>query len=153
MPLTEITIKNLKPRDKLYRIADEKGLCIEVTPSGGKLWRLKYRFDGKQKLLALGKYPEITLEEARERRDDARKMLAHGIDPSETRKAEKAAEEAAERDRQKDPVRFMLDDSGALSFRLDGKRSLCLTAKETAALRVFLEATKGVRIDEANSCR
>ncbi|MCL2791375.1 MAG: integrase arm-type DNA-binding domain-containing protein, partial [Desulfobulbus sp.] len=92
MPLTETAIKNLKPGEKLYRVADEKGLCLEVTPSGGKLWRLKYRFGGKQKLLALGKYPEITLREARDRRDEARKLLAHGVDPSEERKAEKAAE-------------------------------------------------------------
>ena len=94
MPLTETAIKNAKPKEKDYRLADEKGLFVLVTTAGGKLWRLKYRFEGKQKLLALGKWPEITLKEARERRDEARKLLAYGIDPSEERKAEKAAREA-----------------------------------------------------------
>jgi Integrase len=92
MPLTEVTIKNLKPGNKIYRVADEKGLCLEVTPSGGKLWRYRYRHGGRAKMLALGKYPEITLKEARERLIEARKLLAHGIDPSQARKDEKAAE-------------------------------------------------------------
>jgi len=103
-------------------------------------------------MLSLGKYPEISLEEARRRCDEARNLLAHGIDPSEVKKKQKAAREADQHDPQKDPARFMLDDQGALSFRLD-KRSLYLTAKETAALRVFLEATKGVRTEEAAPCR
>ena len=91
MPLTETTIKNAKPKEKDYRLADEKGLFVLVTTAGGKLWRLKYRFGGKQKLLALGKYPEISLAEARERRDEARKQLAHDIDPGEARKEKRAA--------------------------------------------------------------
>lgn len=94
MPLTETAIKALKPRTKIYRVADSKGLCLEITPSGGKLWRYRYRHDDKAKMLALGKYPEISLKEARERRDEARKQLAHGIDPSGARKEERAVEEA-----------------------------------------------------------
>jgi len=94
MPLTETAIKNLKPGVKMYRVADEKGLCLEITPSGGKLWRYRYRHGDKAKMLALGKYPEITLKEARERRDEARKLLAHDVDPSEARKAKKAARSA-----------------------------------------------------------
>ena len=151
MPLTENAVKHAEPKEKDYKLAHEKGLFLLVTRAGGKLWRLAYRFEGKQKLLALGQWPEINLEEARERRDSARKLLAHGIDPSEARKEEKAAMEAAERERQENPTRFMLDDSGALSLRL-GKHSLHLTAKETAALRIFLEATKAVRIEEATPC-
>ena len=95
MPLTDTAVKNLKPGGKMYRVADGKGLCVEVTPSGGRLWRYRYRFDAKANMLALGKYPEITLKEARERRDAARKLLAHGIDPSEARREERAAQEAA----------------------------------------------------------
>ena len=93
MPLTTTKqIENLKPRPKLYRVAViGGGLCIEVTPSGGKLWRFRYNYAGKEKLLALGKYPEIALKDARERRDEARKLLANGIDPGEARKEEKAA--------------------------------------------------------------
>ena len=93
MPLTETAIKNAKPKEKDYRLADEKGLFVLVTTAGGKLWRLKYRFEGKQKLLALGKWPEISLKEARDRRDEARKLLAHEKDPGEVKKAEKTAEE------------------------------------------------------------
>jgi hypothetical protein len=69
---------------------DGSGLYLEISPSGGKLWRLKYRFVGKEKRLALGKYPEISLKEARERRDEARKLLANGVDPSAVKQAQKA---------------------------------------------------------------
>ncbi|NAS98229.1 integrase [Pseudomonas syringae pv. actinidifoliorum] len=91
MALTDTALRNAKPRDKLYRLADAQGLCIEVTPSGGKLWRLRYRFDGKAKMLSLGIYPAITLAQARERREAARKMLAQGVDPSAHKQQEKTA--------------------------------------------------------------
>lgn len=90
MPLTDTQIKALKPEAKARKHADEKGLFLLVTPSGGKLWRLKYRVDGKEKLLALGVYPEVSLKAARARRDDARELIAAGVDPSEARKTEKA---------------------------------------------------------------
>jgi integrase len=90
MPLTDTAIRRAKPIAKPIRIADSAGLYLEVSPSGGKLWRFKYRFDRKQKLLALGAYPAISLASARDRRDQARKMLAEGIDPGEQRKAAKA---------------------------------------------------------------
>lgn len=89
--LTDPAIRNAKPKDKPYRLSDALGLYIEIAPSGGKLWRLKYRFGGKEKRLALGVYPDVGLKEARQRRDEARKLLAAGIDPSENRKAQKAA--------------------------------------------------------------
>ena len=95
MPLTDASLRNLKAAAKSRKIADSKGLYIEVAPSGGKWWRLKYRFRSKEKRISLGVYPDITLREARDRRDDARKLLARGIDPSEHRQAEKKA--AAER--------------------------------------------------------
>jgi integrase len=91
MPLTDLAIRKAKPTDKPIRISDEKGLYLEVSPSGGKLWRLKYRFDGKEKRLALGIYPDVSLADARQRRDDARKILANSADPGEVRKAQKAA--------------------------------------------------------------
>ena len=83
MPLTIVAINHAKPKDKTYRLYDEKGLYLEVTKSGGKLWRLKYRFGGKEKRLAIGTYPEITLKDARAARDAARAQLAAGTDPSE----------------------------------------------------------------------
>ena len=95
MPLTDVVLRKIKPGPKTVRMADEKGLYLEVSPSGGTWWRLKYRFDGKEKRLSLGVYPEVSLKEARERRDKARGMLRDGIDPSANRKARKTAEAKA----------------------------------------------------------
>ena len=89
MPLTDTAVRNTKPREKPYKLADERGLFLLVTPAGGKWWRFRYSFDGKEKLLSLGTYPDTTLALARERRDQARKPLADGIDPGEQRKAAK----------------------------------------------------------------
>lgn len=91
MALTDAAVKNAKPTDKPRKLADEKGLFLLLTPGGGKWWRLKYRMDGKEKLLSLGVYPDVGLKEARERRDEARKLLADGVDPSDNRKAAKSA--------------------------------------------------------------
>lgn len=91
MPLTNAAIKAAQPQAKPYKLADEKGMYLEVAPSGGKWWRLKYRFEGKEKRISLGTYPDVGLKEAREKREDARRLLAAGIDPGESRKAQKAA--------------------------------------------------------------
>lgn len=91
MPLTDTTIRNTKPGDKPKSLADERGLSILIQPSGGKWWRFRYRFNGKAKMLSFGVYPDIGLKEARERREEARKLLAQGVEPSENRKAQKAA--------------------------------------------------------------
>lgn len=91
MPLTDTAIRNAKPGEKPVKLFDERGLYLEVSPGGGKWWRLKYRFDGKEKRLSLGVYPEVGLKDARNRRDNARKLLADGIDPSGHRKAAKSA--------------------------------------------------------------
>lgn len=96
MPLTDKAIRNAKPGPKPVRLSDERGLYLEVTPAGGKWWRFRYRHGGKEKLLSMGTYPDTGLAQARERRDEARKLLADGIDPSEHRKATKAMR--AERD-------------------------------------------------------
>ncbi len=90
-PLSEVRVNKAKPTDKEYKISDGGGLHLLITPSGGKLWRLKYRFDGKEKLLAFGSYPEISLAIARQRREETRKLLAFGQDPGEAKKAAKRA--------------------------------------------------------------
>ncbi len=90
MPLTDTAIKNAKPCDKTARMFDGGGMYLEISPAGGKWWRLKYRYDSKEKRLSLGVYPDVSLKDARQRRDDARKLLADGIDPGENRKAVKA---------------------------------------------------------------
>ncbi len=87
--LTDKEIQNAKPRAKLYRLADGDGVYLEVSPAGGKLWRLRYRYGGKEKMLALGKYPRVRGPEARKRAGEARQALHEGRDPSAERKAEK----------------------------------------------------------------
>jgi len=91
MPLTDTAVRNAKPGDKPIKLADEKGLFLLLNPNGSKYWRMKYRFEGKEKLLALGVYPDTSLKDARERRDEARRLIASGVDPSEVKKAQKAA--------------------------------------------------------------
>jgi integrase len=90
MMLTNTQIKNVKPGERAVKLFDGGGLYLEIAPSGGKLWRLKYRFDGKEKRLSLGRYPETPLADARRRREAARELLGKGVDPSEDRKAKKA---------------------------------------------------------------
>ncbi|MDP2101144.1 integrase arm-type DNA-binding domain-containing protein [Tabrizicola sp.] len=90
MALSDTRIRTLKAKDKPYKESDEKGLFLLVTPAGGKLWRLKYRIDSKEKLLAFGAYPDVSLADARAARDEARKVIAAGEDPSELRKAVKS---------------------------------------------------------------
>ena len=90
--LTETKIRALKPRTKLYRVADTKGLCIEVPPTGSKLWRFRYRHNGKARMLGFGEWPAVTLADARQRRDQARVLVAKGLDPSAERQREKRAE-------------------------------------------------------------
>jgi len=85
--LTDKEIKNAKPSKKRIRLFDERALYLEVSPNGGKWWRLKYRFDGKEKRLSLGVYPDVGLKVARDRRDAARKLLSDGIDPGANKRA------------------------------------------------------------------
>ena len=89
--LTDVTVRNAKPKEKPYKIADERGMYLLVQTSGGKLWRFDYRYFGKRKTKALGSYPDVSLNKARELRDEARKLLASEVDPGEVRKAERAA--------------------------------------------------------------
>lgn len=91
MALSDTAIRAAKPREKQFKLNDEKGLLLIVRPTGGKLWRLKYRFAGKEQQFTIGTYPEVGLKEARERRDAARVLLAQGKDPSAEKKREKVA--------------------------------------------------------------
>ena len=95
MALTDSVVKTKKPKAKPFKLADEKGMHLLVNPTGSKLWRFKYRFDGKEKLMALGMYPDVTLAQARDRRDEARKQLAMGVDPMAARHADKTARQFA----------------------------------------------------------
>ncbi|MFP5441360.1 MAG: tyrosine-type recombinase/integrase [Gammaproteobacteria bacterium] len=95
MPLTDTKLRSAKPKAKPYRLADAGGLYLEVTPAGGRYWRWKYRYGGKEKRLALGVYPDVSLIDARAKRDAARKTLAAGTDPGEARKEAKRKAAAA----------------------------------------------------------
>ena len=97
MALTDVKVRNEKPGERQVKLTDGEGMYLLITPAGkqspagGKCWRLKYRYDGKEKVLALGTYPEVSLADARDKRAAARKLLANGVDPGEVRKAQKAA--------------------------------------------------------------
>lgn len=136
--ITPVGRKTAKP----YKIGDSRGLYLEVTPTGSKRWRLKYRFAGKEKRLSLGIYPEVSLAGARGKRDQIRSLLSSGTDPSEHIRKSRAAQRA-DKARQLVATRFVLDSDGALSFRL-GNRRLILTPAETVELRIFLDATRTV---------
>lgn len=89
MPLNDLKVRTAKPKEKPYKLSDIDGLYLLITEKGHKWWRFRYRYDGKEKLLSLGTYPEISLLDARQRRDEARRQIAHGIDPGAVRKAQK----------------------------------------------------------------
>lgn len=102
MALTDIAIRNAKPREKPYKMGDAGGLFLLVQPTGGKLWRLKYRIDGREKKLGLGTYPDVSLIKARKRRDEARELIADGKDP------------AIEKQRERSQAREMADNTFAI---------------------------------------
>jgi hypothetical protein len=91
MALASVRVENAKPRDKPYTLADGFGLHLLITPSGSKLWLFRYRYAGKANMLSLGSFPEVSLAAARRKREDARKLLAAGSDPSQQRKLDKIA--------------------------------------------------------------
>src|SRR5262245_15842678 len=93
--LNDLAIRKAKPRERAYKLFDSGGLHLAVQPNGTKLWRLKYRFLGKEKLLSFGPYPLIPLSRAREKRDEMKRMLSVGIDPSAQKKLDKIAAEKA----------------------------------------------------------
>ncbi|MDO5654165.1 MAG: integrase arm-type DNA-binding domain-containing protein [Brachymonas sp.] len=93
--LTDTQAKRAKPAAKPYKLPDERGLHLLVRPSGAKLWQLRYRHAGKEKTASLGQYPDVSLKDARVRRDSARKLIAEGCDPVQTRRDAQVAERAA----------------------------------------------------------
>lgn len=95
MALTDIKVRTTKPSDKPFKLTDGQGMHLLINPNGSKYWRLQYRFDGKQKVLALGVYPMVSLGEARRKRDEAKKLVSDGIDPSEKKKADKIEQSEA----------------------------------------------------------
>ena len=95
MALTDIKVRTAKPTDKQYKLTDGNGIHLLVHPNGSKYWRLQYRFDGKQKMLALEVYPDVSLADARARRDEARKLLANGTDPGDKKKSDKIEQSEA----------------------------------------------------------
>jgi integrase len=96
MPLTDTTIRNAKPAAKAYKLADAGGLFLYVAPTGGKLWRLKYRLQGREQLLSFGSYPTITLAEARQRREEVKRQLAEGKSPALEKRRAAVASRAAQ---------------------------------------------------------
>ena len=93
MPLTDLEIRRAKPSEKAYTKADGNGLSLQIEPNGSKGWRFRYRFEGKAKMLSLGTYPKVSLSEARKKRDEAQELLAAGINPSDSRKEKKLAQQ------------------------------------------------------------
>ena len=91
--LTEARIRASKPKEKPYKVFDERGLFLLVTPAGGQLWRFRYYLGGVERLLTLGAYPDVPLRRAREKREDARRLVADGIDPNQHRREEEQANE------------------------------------------------------------
>jgi hypothetical protein len=91
MPLSDVAIRNTKPAAKPQKLADSDGLYLLINPNGSRWWRFRYRVGGREKLISLGTYPEVPLKTARERRDEARRLVADGGDPSAKRRAERAA--------------------------------------------------------------
>lgn len=150
MPLSDTAIRKMKPTEKIQRLFDGGGLYLEVSPAGGKWWRLKYRYGGKEKRLSLGTYPDTGLADARSKRDAARRLLAGGTDPGEHRKAEKAAGEdraanslevVAREWHAKQATKWVKDHADRTMLRLEndifpwlGKRPIAeVTAKELLA--------------------
>lgn len=93
MALSDVKVRTAKPEAKAYKLTDGEGMVLLVHPNGSKYWRLRYRFGGKENMLILGKYPEVSLADTQARRDEARKRLANGVDPSENKKVVKEEQE------------------------------------------------------------
>ena len=126
MPLTDTSIRAVKPEKKAVKLFDGGGLYLEVAPNGGKWWRLKYRFDGKEKRISLGVYPTVGLKEARERREQAKKLLSQGINPSADRKESKAAAIAEQREKENTFQAVALEWFSSYAPDLDGKHVIRL---------------------------
>jgi hypothetical protein len=147
--LTPDIARLAEPRLSIYRLSDGGSLALEVSPNGSKRWRFRYRFKGNPNTLSCGVFPAVSLEAARVRRDEFKQLLADGIDPSNHTKSERASKRE-ESEKKAAATRFSVDSNGALSFHLVSRR-VVLTPAETAELRAFLDATRGV-IPKEQSC-
>ena len=138
MPLTAELVRDAKPAAKEIKIFDGGGLFLLISTSGGKWWRFRYDFKGKENLLSLGVYPAVGLDEARQKRDEARQLLAQGIDPAIVRREEKSrARAAALQTKDDSPVRVCASIDGTLEIS-KGRAMMCLTAEEARAVQVLL---------------
>lgn len=135
MSLTEALIQKAKTREKPYKLCDGNGLYLLMNPTGSMWWRFRYRFDRKEKMLALGVYPEVSLKEAREKRDEARNKVKSGVDPSEERR--EAKRNAIKQN--KITFRLTLSSSGDLTI-MTPTRTITLNPAQAEALRAFLIA-------------
>lgn len=99
MPLSAVAVQAAKPRESAYKLADERGLYLAVTPAGGKHWKFKYRFEGKEKKLSFGSFPDVGLADARAKRDEARRLIASGVDPTAEQKRAQAEHAARQEQR------------------------------------------------------
>ncbi|GAW37147.1 putative prophage CPS-53 integrase [Roseovarius sp. A-2] len=146
MPLTNIALKKLKPLERAYKKADSNGLFIWVKPNGSKHWHLKYRFQGKEKLMSYGPYPLISLKEARDKRDRDKKLLLEGIDPGSVKKERKLAAEIAARGRFEVLAEELLDKNrreGKAEQTIRKKSWLLDMANERLGKRPVTEITPG----------
>jgi integrase len=141
MPLKDVAVRNAKPSGKPRKLSDGGGLHVLIQPTGGKLWRLAYRFAGKQKTLALGVYPVVSLDEARKRRDEAKKLLARSVDPSVRRKADKQAGTDSTFRGVAEEVIAKLEREGRAPATLSKKRWLLDFAYPTLGDRAVAEIT------------
>jgi integrase len=144
MPLTDTQLRNLKPEARKYRKSDGGGLFIEVVTGGSKLWRLAYRFDGKQKLLALGTYPETSLARAREKRQEAKGHLQDGVDPGAKAKADREERRALVEDTFSALAQKLLtrgEREGLAAVTLSKKRWLLSLAEADLGKRPIREIT------------
>lgn len=139
MALTDVTIRNAKPRDKAYKLADSGGLYLQINPTGSRLWRLKYRVDGREKKLSIGPYPDFSLSEARRRRDEARELLAMGKDPS----GEKQRDKLRSRVDAENTFRAIADEFCEKRKRDGQKAWAASTAKRCEYLLSLLDSTVG----------
>jgi integrase len=142
--LTAFAIQNAKPRGEPYILTDGKGLHLEVTPNGSKLWRLRYRFGGKQNRISLGVYPDVSLAAARDKRDEARKLLADGKDPSQQRKQDRLTAAVASRNTFRavaEEVLATLAESNAAERTMEKVRWLLLDLAAPLANRPVADVT------------
>ncbi len=139
---TETDIERLKPKQRPYKLSAGKALLLHVKPNGSKYWRLKYRIKEKEKTLSLGVWPKVSLKEACRLRDEARKQLDAGLDPSALKQQEKRRRPKPQS--QKSPFRLSLSQGGNLSIETNNK-IITLTRDETKAVHAFLNAAPNIK--------